>query len=155
MHQRYQKGTGPKGSTRRSAAAAKPKRDKGAVSAGKPSSKAKTAKATLKQRYRDAMPATESYRRMRRTWWIYLGIASVSLLASLALGWPPIGSFFGERALSVANSLSFGALALIAFSWYIDLRKLRPMIKAWQAMSIKEREALVESERPALDTKEQ
>jgi len=155
MHQRYQKGTGPKGTTRRSAAAAKPKRDKGAASVGKPASKAKTEKATLKARYRDAMPATLAYKRMRRTWWVYLGVASVSLVASLALGWEPIGSYFGERALSVANSLSFGALALIAFSWYIDLRKLRPMIKAWQAMSVKEREALVESERAALGDKEQ
>lgn len=154
MHQRYQKGTGPKGQTRRSAASAKPKRDKSAapvkVAAGK-----STEKTTLKDRYREAMPATQHYKRLRRAWWVYLGIASVSLAASLLLGWEPVGSLLGDRAIPVSNALSMGALVLIAFSWYIDLRKLRPLIKSWQAMSVKEREALVLSEREPLEDKEQ
>lgn len=142
MNPRYQKGTEPKGQTRRSAASAKPKRDLAAGSGPRKSkSGAPAAKSSVKERYAATVPANPLYKSYRRVWWGALGIALLSLVISLAMSFEPLLSWGGETGAMVAASLSYGALGLIAYSWYIDLRKIRPIMKEWAAMSPKEREA--------------
>ena len=143
MNARYQKGTEPKGQTRRSASSAKPKRDLGVgTSSSKSKSSAGSAvKSSVKDRYAASVPANPLYKSYRRVWWSTLGIALVSLVISLAMSFEPLLSMVGETGAMVSASLSYGALGLIAYSWYIDLRKIRPIMKEWAAMSPKDREA--------------
>lgn len=142
MNPRYQKGTGPKGQTRRSAASAKPKRDLAeSTGASRPKSGSSKSKPSVKERYAATVPANPLYKTYRRVWWGALGVALLSLVVSLAMSFEPLLSWGGETGATVAASLSYGALGLIAYSWYIDLRKIRPIMKEWAAMSPKEREA--------------
>ena len=143
MHARYQKDGTPKGQTRKSAASAKPSRT-GTSSSTKRSSSGKSsgAKASARDRYIEMTPAYPEYKQLRRLWWWALGIATFSLLVSLSFSIKSVQAFVGDSALSIANGLSFGALGLIAFSWYIDLRKVRPLLERWKNLSAKEREAI-------------
>lgn len=147
MNARYQKGTEPKGQTRRSAASAKPKRDLGVTPGGKKSATSagraanSTAKSSIRERYAASIPADPTYKTYRRLWWTALGIALVTLVISLAMSMDPLLDMVGSTGATIAAALSYGALGLIAYAWYIDLRKIRPMMKAWTAMSTKERAA--------------
>ena len=127
LNDRYKKDGAPKGVTRKSASSAKPKRD---VSSGKTSSTAKR-KTNSSAKYARLMPDTPEFKRLRKAWWVILGVAIVMLLVSLGITTKPVSAIIGVRPAQIASlALSWVALALVAYSWWIDLKKIRPMIKA-------------------------
>ncbi|MDZ4178068.1 MAG: hypothetical protein U1E29_02360 [Coriobacteriia bacterium] len=122
-NQRYQKHT-QLGKTRRSAASAKPKRDKGSASSSPVKSKGKSAK-----RARVAMyPDTPEFKRWRRIWLWLLVAAMVFSISAFVLrdGGPYEAGPTGTLTLVAAYTCLFGA-------FYIDLTKIRRMRKEWLA----------------------
>lgn len=123
MNERYQKYTGPKGRTRKSAAAAKPAR-KGAKG-GSSSAKSRAGsrpKAPVRRRQHE--PTTSEYKQWRRWWWVALlsGMAFVTI--SLVIQYV----FHSAGVLRIVGyvTLAFAYAALIA-AFFIDYRKLRPL----------------------------
>lgn len=122
---RYQRFTKPKGQTRKSAAAAKPKREGSAPSP----SQSKTA-----ARGRAPLPPLPPEVKIwRNAWWIMLGLAIVFSAVSFALaksnaGFPigPLYLTWRGITLVIAYLLIFGGLA-------IDLLKVRPVRQAQMA----------------------
>lgn len=125
LNNRYKKGQEPKGQTRKSAASAKPAR-KNATPA--PAKK----KASVKEQYNSTMPDTPEFKRLRSLWWKILGIAVVMLVISLVLTTKKVIPMVGTTGRFVSLALSWIALGLVAFAWWIDLKKVRPMVKAFQ-----------------------
>lgn len=130
MNTRYQKNTLPKGQTRKSAAAAKPKK---ASSAGgsKPSSLSKAKGGTkAKQTSWIGDPKTPAFRAARKQWWISLGAGLVFTLIAIS-----VANFF--KTASWSRAVQTGTLALayagIFYALYVDWTKMRPMRKAWIA----------------------
>jgi len=82
------------------------------------------------------MPDTAEYKQYRKTWWYVLGAAIVLLLASFALG---AEAFYTRIGLSVENASTLGllltwlAMLCVAFSWYLDFKKIRPLVRAFEA----------------------
>jgi len=134
MNNRYQKGTTPKGASRKSAASAKPKRPAGE----KPKLRETTKKAATKKgdngSWLREMPDTPEYKKYRRWWWYSLGISVVFLAISLPLSMKS-DSFRQTLGLSsdagkqLGLWLSWVALAFVAFSWWLDFKKIRPIVK--------------------------
>lgn len=123
MNERYQKNTAPAGKTRKSAAAAKPKRPTGAggSSASKKSSSA--GKRASGQRI-PLHPPTAEYRLWRRIW---LGLM-VAAMAIIALSWWLMQekSPYGLYAL-------IAAYVVLGVGLFIDFVKLRRLRLDWQA----------------------
>lgn len=129
MNARYQKNTGPSGKTRKSAAAAKPKRaSSGAPEKGKSSATKRTPLVIN--------PPTEEFRYWRRVWWILLIGSVIFTFGSLAvrqwLGQPGMPnadtwSMIATFMLGVGYAGIFGALGL-------DWIKLRKMRKEWMEL---------------------
>ena len=136
LNNRYKKGQEPKGQTRKSAASAKPARKNATpVKAQK--------KASVKQQYAQAMPDTPEFKRLRGLWWKVLGIAVVMLVVSLVLTTKKVAPSVGDAGKIVSLALSWIALGLVAFAWWIDLKKVRPLVKAHQmGISIEQYEEL-------------
>jgi len=118
-NERYQKYTSPGGKTRKSAAAAKPKRAVGATpTPTKGKSSGSSSKSVL------TTPPTAEYRRWRRLWWILLGAALVLTGGSWALR--------TYTDLVIVSSVMLGAgYASIFTALYIDWTKLRKMRTEW------------------------
>lgn len=129
-NERYQKNTAPKGTTRKSASSLRTKRP--SAEENTRSTKAKP-KASTKQRYDAAMPNTPEFKALRKQWWIMLGIATLMLVVSLLLSIEQAVAMFGTSAQYVSAVLSLGAFIFIAYAWWIDLKKIRPMLKEYQA----------------------
>jgi len=140
MNNRYQKGTTPKGASRKSAASAKPKR---AVGSGQ-SAKGKNTKKPKQKGQRESllrkMPDTPEYKQYRRLWWYFLGAAIVLLLISFVLGAETVQeaaySNLGldqESIVSVSFSLLVAALASVGIAFYLDHRKIRPLVREFEA----------------------
>lgn len=128
LNERYKKESAPKGSTRKSAASARAKRP-----SGENDSAPVKKKTTAKQKYDSAVPNTPEFKGLRKTWWITLGIATLMLVVSLLLSLEKAIDMFGTTAQYVSAALSTGAFIFIAYAWWLDLRKIRPMLKAYQA----------------------
>lgn len=133
MNERYQKHTSPAGKTRKSAAAAKPKRNKpGETSKPAKGSSKSLSRVEQRDKRREAYnkrmammhPATPEYRRMRRIWWLFLGGAIV--LSTVAwLLWSNVENrAFGNYVL-VAAYISMGIAV------WIDWTKLRKLRQEW------------------------
>jgi len=147
MNNRYQKGTTPKGVARKSAASAKPKRAAGDGPISSADAKkgrrgrAKAAAASNGQKkgntFLREMPDTPEYKQQRRIWWYCLGAAFILLIASLAIGQEFVYSALGLSAATATTSIGFPmtimAMFLVGLAWYIDLRKIRPMMKEFEA----------------------
>ena len=121
-NERYQKHTGPAGKTRKSAAAAKPKRSVGGAATPKPKSgKSSSAK-------REPMivnPPTPEYKRWRTYWWVLLGAALVLTGGSwLVRSYAPGATVLASVMLAAGYASIFGAL-------YIDWTKLRKLRLEW------------------------
>ncbi|MDR1775190.1 MAG: hypothetical protein LBS17_01830 [Actinomycetes bacterium] len=160
LNNRYQKKTKPPGATRKSAARARPayrsqyqaadkapkakwydRFRKGNASGASAQAGAVTNRPAKKSGNNDkawltATPDTPEYKRLRKQWWIFLGIGVVLLALSLASTRP----WFYETiripaatANKVSIALSWTALAVVAFSWWLDFKKIRPLIKEAQA----------------------
>jgi len=131
LNERYQKDTKPKGVSKRSAASAKPVR-KSSKAAGAAKTDTAKKKATTPVRLRP-VPDTDEYRDLRKKWWIALGVATAAITLSLVLTLEPvIAALAIDPALLyiIRTALSWCALGLVAFSWWIDFKQLRPMIRA-------------------------
>ena len=135
---RYQKGTTPKGSTRKSAASAKPKRSVGESSKSKKTA-AKGAKNTNKGSWSSGLPDTPEYKKYRRLWWYSLGISFVLLTATLLLTFvPSVGNTLGLSSVvkkTMIDVFTYVAIAFVALSWYLDLKKIRPIVKRFDGKS--------------------
>lgn len=128
LNERYKKESAPKGSTRKSAASAKAKRP-----SAQDESRPVKNKATAKQRYESSVPNTPEFKGLRKKWWITLGIASLMLVVSLLLSLEKAVEIVGPTGQYISAVLSMGAFFFIAYAWWLDLKKIRPMLKAYQA----------------------
>jgi predicted cobalt transporter CbtA len=124
---RYQKYTGPEGKTRKSAAAAKPK--KASSGSSKPSTSGKSASGSKSKSRTSAIamrnPETPEFKAYRRQWWIAL-VAGLALTGvSYALQ-----RFVTAPWARTAQAMTLGlAYACIIFAFYIDWTKMRPLRK--------------------------
>jgi len=119
---RYQKYTGPEGKTRKSAAAAKPKK----ASSGKPSS-SKSSSASKSRTSAVALrnPDTAEFRSFRRLWWIGLGAGLALTGVSYAVQ-RYVTASWGRPVQAITLGLAYAA---IIFAFYIDWTKMRPLRK--------------------------
>jgi hypothetical protein len=118
-NERYQKHTEPKGQTRKSAAAAKPKRGGNAAAKAKASTKPK-----MPARGSYSEPDTPEYKKWRRVWWWSLGAGVLFVTASLVLQYV----LHAEGALrSVSIALIIASYAALIVAFFVDFRKLRPL----------------------------
>ena len=121
-NERYQKYTGPKGQTRKSAAQAKPSRKEGGTTT-KAKSKTKTSAANSPGgKYYE--PDTPEYKYWRRMWWICLGAGLVLVAISFYLQYYLKAYSWSRTSGVVTIGLSYAA---IIGAFFIDYRKLRPM----------------------------
>ena len=120
LNPRYQKHTSPSGKTRKSAAAAKPKREGGAAPASPKSGSAKRAPLVIN-------PPTEEFRYWRRIWWILLIGSVIFTFASLATR-----QWLDQPALAT-GLLAFGYAGIFA-ALALDWTKLRKMRKEWMEL---------------------
>ena len=119
-NERYQKHTSPGGKTRKSAAAARPKRATGAAPAsGSGSTKSSGPK---KREPIFVHPPTAEYRRWRTIWWALLGAAIVLTGASSLLR--ADYATVSNVVLGLGYSCIFGAL-------YVDWTRLRRLRAEW------------------------
>ncbi len=109
------------GSTRRSAASAKPKRESGTSggSGGKKSSSASKSKARV-----PFEPDTPEFKRWRKIW---LGLLVAAIVFS-------VGAWYGKETPAGTLGLVFAYSTLFS-ALYIDLTKIRRMRKEWQAQN--------------------
>lgn len=115
MNPRYAKHTAPAGTTRKSAAAAKPKRSAGdAPVSKKGSSSGKPARSTMLH------PPTPEYKKLRRVWWALLGGA----MAFSTLSW---WLWQNETLRTYGNYVLVAAYACLAFAIWLDFARLRPL----------------------------
>lgn len=117
-NQRYRKDASV-GSTRRSAASAKPKREIGAAPTKGHSSAAKGDKPKVD--WRTVEPQTREFKMLRRIWFVLLGIAIVASLGGYLLRKEET---LATITLVIAYTTLFGAFG-------IDLLKIRPMRKQY------------------------
>lgn len=142
LNNRYKQGQEPKGKTRKSAASAKPARKDAATH--KPAKK----KTSVREQYAQSMPDSPEFKRLRGLWWKVLGVAVVLLVISLVLTMKKVAPSVGEVGKMASLIISWIALGLVAFAWWIDLKKVRPLIKAHQmGLSIEEFEKREAAER--------
>jgi hypothetical protein len=131
MNERYQRNTAPAGKTRKSAAAAKPKRDAG--TAGKSKSAAKKRSAFLGD------PKTEEFRQLRKVWWILLIASLVITASSIAV------QEFTEYSKLASGLLGLG-YTLIFWAVFLDFFKIRKLRKEWQESGGKSESSAKKSE---------
>jgi hypothetical protein len=122
LNERYQKYTGPEGKTRKSAAAAKPKR----ASASGPSSSASKSSGSKASAARAAVVETPEYQAARKLWWWLLGAGLVSTAASWLLR-QYVHATWATPVSAVFLALAY---AMIFYALYIDWTRLRPQRKA-------------------------
>jgi len=121
-NERYQKYTGPKGQTRKSAAQAKPTRKEGSSTPVKKNkTKVSADKAPGGKFYE---PDTPEYKFWRRLWWICLGgglvLVAVSFYLQTYLKTIPWARTAGIATIGLSYAAIIGA-------FFIDYRKLRLM----------------------------
>jgi len=119
-NERYQKHTGPAGKTRKSAAAAKPKRSAGEAA------KSKSGKSSGGSKREPIIvnPPTAEYKYWRKIWWILLGAAFVLTGGSWLL------RSYADQAAIASVMLGMG-YASIFTALYIDWTKLRKLRREW------------------------
>jgi hypothetical protein len=123
MNARYQKDTGPSGKTRRSASAAKPKREVGGQ-APVPAKK-KTERPRVRDAFKPVVPDTDEIKRWARTRWWLIGAAVVVALFALS----PVA-----RTNSIVTYATFIVYALLLGGGIlIDIMKIRPLREAEKA----------------------
>ena len=123
-NERYQKSTAPPGSTRRSAASAKPKRSGESDSTPVKSSGSGKGKSAATRSGFSIHPPTEEYRKIRRLWWVFMGTAVVLSTASWWIWRQPVDRNIGTGVLVLAY-------ASIGVAIWMDWTKMRPMRQEW------------------------
>ena len=123
-NERYQKFTGPKGQTRKSASQAKPKRSSSGPASptgtkSKPGAKGSSAP-------RPKIAETPEYLAARKLWWILLLVG----LVMTAISWL-IRGYVHTPWANGASAIALGlAYSMIFYALYIDWTRLRPARKA-------------------------
>lgn len=153
MNDRYQSEE-HHGTTRRSAASAKPKSKAAASVRVQPKEKTKQQKRAEKKVARQKQseldrkyynPPTEEYKRLRKIWWVLL----IGAIIMVALSWLA-RSVLPEGASYVTLGLSY---LLIIAALYVDLSKVRKVRRAYrekmEAGKSKEQRALEKQEKAA------
>ena len=128
MNERYQKWTGPKGQTRKSAAAAKPTKSNASGSSKSSSSKSSSSKSKSSSGSALAMrnPDTPEFRAVRKQWWAFL-IAGLVLVTIAFVLLQYVHTTWARTASNVFLGLAYGS---IFYALYIDWTKMRPLRKA-------------------------
>jgi hypothetical protein len=129
------------GTTRRSAASAKPKRGAGNAgdsSAGKSKGSGASKKPT---RQLDIVPDTPEFRRWRKIW---VGLLVAAIVFSLS-------AWFFRESMSGNLSLVF-AYSCIFSSFFIEFTKLRPMRKEWIELKAGGKKAEKRADKPDAGT---
>ena len=133
MNERYTTDK-PKGTTRKSASSAKPKREAAATvtivapTKTKAEKKAERKKEEQKQRARDARyynPRTPEYKRMRKYWVVCVVVALACSIGSFLL--------MNKAPVTVTTVMLVLAYAAIAVALYIDLVKIRRIRREYAA----------------------
>jgi len=134
MNNRYQKGTTPKGAARKSAASAKPKRATGEAVKSRADYKKKNKK---KNSFLREMPTSPEYKHQRKTWWNCLGASFILLILSLVLtSTHQVYSAIRlstEQAQQVGLAMTAMAMVFVVTAWYVDIKKIRPLVRAFEA----------------------
>ncbi len=117
MNARYQKNTAPAGKTRRSASAAKPKREAGTQGA---SSKAKTK--AKRPGLRKAMASVPSTPEMKRWRWVWIGLIVLALIIAALMAFVPA---VRSKYLYAGSVLYVAALGGAVYVDFAIIRKLR------------------------------
>jgi len=134
MNNRYQKGTTPKGAARKSAASAKPKRSTGEAAKSRADYRKKNKK---KNSFLREMPTSAEYKHQRKTWWNCLGASFILLILSLLLtSTPQVYSAIRlstEQAQQVGLAMTAMAMVFVVTAWYVDIKKIRPLVRAFEA----------------------
>lgn len=125
-NERYGKHTAPSGKTRKSAAAAKPKRANAGPSSSSKSSKS-SASGAKKREPLVYHPDTPEYKKWRRIWWGCLGAAIVLTTVS----WFIMRG--GPQYQTIGTVLLGLGYASIAAALYLDWTKLRKLRTQWIA----------------------
>ena len=123
---RYQKYQEPAGQTRKSAAAAKPKRSSGSAPTGKKSSKSSKGTSSTARRPMMVNPTTPEFQRIRKVWWGLL----IGGLVLTTLSWGIRAYLKVPWALSASNLVLGLAYAAIFYALFLDWTKMRPMRQA-------------------------
>jgi len=124
---RYQKFQEPAGQTRKSAAAAKPKRSSGAApTKAKSSSKSSKGSSATGRRAVMINPTTPEFQRVRKIWWALL---IVGLLLT-TVSWAVRAYLKVSWAITASNVVLALAYAAIFYALYLDWTKMRPMRQA-------------------------
>lgn len=146
MNERYTNADKHTGTTRKSAASAKPKtKAAGTVTMGtskktpqqrKAEQKAARKKEQERQRELDRKyykPDTERFKKLKRIWWVSLGGAVLCTILSWVLR--------GVEPAWLAFVCLFAAYALIIFAFYLDFSKIRKERRAYQERMVALEEA--------------
>lgn len=116
MNPRYQKNTGPAGHTRRSASAARPKREAGASAPASP--KKKTERPSLREAF--TAQQTPEMKKWRRVWWVLIVLAfAFALIAGFV---KPV-----QQIPAVRIAVMAAYLAALGAALYVDLGIIRKM----------------------------
>jgi|GEM_PF-1199562 len=127
-NERYKKGQTPKGVSKRSAASAKPARAK--------AKGADTRKTTAQKSTASYLPDWPQFKAARKKWWSILGVSAVVMSLMLALTFEQVIALIPlseEMVLAIRVGAIYTATGLIAYVWWIDLKEIRPMMKAHRA----------------------
>lgn len=119
MNARYQKNTAPAGKTRRSASAAKPKREAGTQGA---SSKAKSKSKAKRPGLRQAMASVPSTPEMKRWRWVWIGLIVLALIIAALMAFVPA---VRSKYLYAGSVLYVAALGGAVYVDFAIIRKLR------------------------------
>lgn len=122
-NERYQKYTGPKGQTRKSAAAAKPSRKLAESSSSKTKAKSKASSGAKGAKYPE--PDIPEYKFWRRIWWISLGVGLVLVAVSFYFQYYLKALTWSRLAGIITIGLSYVAIIAAFFIDYTILRKMR------------------------------
>ena len=117
LNARYQKNTGPAGKTRRSASAAKPKREAGGQAPA--TAKKKADRPSLRQAFA-SQPQTPEMKQWRRVWWILI-VGAFAL--AITAGFVP----FVQQQPVLRIGVMVAYLVALGGALYIDLGVIRKM----------------------------
>lgn len=118
---RYQKNSLPEGKTRKSASSAKASRAASAVPSKASSSKKPSGDSAARKAY--FSPNDPEYKRLRKIWWILLGVSFLLIIISIVIQF-----MFEKQQLSMI--FSWTAMGVIVIVYYLDFRKIRPLRQA-------------------------
>lgn len=118
---RYQKNSLPAGKTRKSASSAKASRTASSAPSKTSSAKKPSGNNAARQAY--LSPSDPAYKRLRKLWWILLGVSFLLIVVSIIIQF-----VFDKQQISMI--FSWTAMAVIIVVYYLDFRKIRPLRQA-------------------------